>query len=326
LSAVVIETWRRFDIRRIDDLSNAVLGADLEAIQMAGGCVRGSLAFAARDGVVFSSGLIDGNVMIRGALSKNAVTLVVVLQVGPGSRLWLDEVTAGNVGIVLPGDECDIFCTAGSLYVTAILTSTRLREEVAREGLSLNRSLVRKTGLHSTPIGLRALTCLRRQFASIHSSRTDVEISKLGIGSRMLRTVENHYAELPQSRDERIHLAGQAKIVHDARKYIRKNLARPISVEALSIAAETSPRSLFRAFSAVLGDTPHSYVRRLRLHRVRQELMSQCATSTVSGAAHKWGMGGDLGRLSQNYRDLFGENPSTTLALGRSLQQDDAWL
>ncbi|WP_394893694.1 DUF1214 domain-containing protein [Mesorhizobium sp. AaZ16] len=48
--------WHRFDIRRIEDLSNAVLGAELEAIQMAGPRIRGSLAFAARDGIIFSSG------------------------------------------------------------------------------------------------------------------------------------------------------------------------------------------------------------------------------------------------------------------------------
>ena len=44
MSAVVVECWHRFDIRRIDDLGNAVLAADLEAIQMAGGPVGGVFA------------------------------------------------------------------------------------------------------------------------------------------------------------------------------------------------------------------------------------------------------------------------------------------
>lgn len=325
MPAVVIETWHRFDIRRIDDLSNAVWGADLEAVQMAGSRVRGSLAFAARDGIVFSSGLIDGNVMIRGPLSKHAVTLGVVLKIGPGSRLWLNEAMEGSVGVVLPGGECDIFCTAGSLYITATLTPSRLRKEVSRAGLSLTHSLVRRAGLHSTLIEPRALIWLRKQVLSIHNSRT-AENNKSGIGSEMLRLVANHYTQLPQGGGERVHPMGQPNIVHEAREYIGKNLARPISIDALSTAIKASRRSLFRAFSEVLGETPQSYVRRLRLHRVRRELISQSATCTVSGAAHNWRLDGDLGRLSRHYRDLFGENPSSTLALGRALQRGDAWM
>ena len=58
--SAVAETWHRFAVRRIDDMTNAIWGADLEAVQMPGDRIRGSLAFAARDGIVFSSGLIDG--------------------------------------------------------------------------------------------------------------------------------------------------------------------------------------------------------------------------------------------------------------------------
>jgi AraC-like DNA-binding protein len=322
----LVETWRCFDIRRIDDLGNAVLGAELDAIQMAGGRVRGSLAFAARDGIVFGSGLIDGSVMISGPLSENAVTLLVVLRAGPGSRLWLDEVTEGNVGIVLPTDEFAFSLAAGSLYTTATLTPKRLRKEVVRQGLNFERGLIRETGLHSSPLKSRVLTCLREQILRIHGSAAGAGSHHSDVGSKMLRAVVNHYAEFAPGEDRRAPPTGPAVIVRLAQDYITRNLATPISVEALSRAATTSPRSLYRAFSEVLGDTPQSYARRLRLHKIRKELISRSGTNTVSDAAHKWAMGGDLGRLSKNYRDLFGENPSSTLALGRALQQDDALL
>jgi AraC-like DNA-binding protein len=325
LSGVFVETWRRFDIRRIDDLSNAVLGAELEAVQMAGSRVCGSLAFAARDGIVFSSGLIDASVMIRGPLSENAITLVVVLKAGPGSRLWFGEVRDGDIAIVLPHDDCDIFLTAGSLYVTGTLTATRLRKEAARQGLIFDRGLVRKAGLHSAPLKSRELTCLRGKIARIHDSGSGARNAQSEAGNKMLRAVLNHYAQLPQIGDGRMLPEGAAAIVRLAREYIRANLAAPISVDDLSKAAATSPRSLFRAFAEILADTPHGHVRRLRLHRIRKDLISKSATSSVSCAGREWGMGGDLGRLSKSYRDLFGENPSSTLKLGRALQQDDAW-
>lgn len=327
MSGVVVESWRRFNIRRIDDLSNAVLGADLEAIQMAGDRVRGSLAFAARDGIVFSSGLINGNAAISGLTSRNAVTLCLFLKLGPGSRFWLNEMTEGDVGVILPGDDCDTIYAPRSLYLAATLTTERLKREAAREGLVWDRGLVSGTALRSTPIEPRELESLRERTLSLHRSGAAVRNTRSTVGRQFLRDIVNHYARLPQNGGGvRILPAGSVKIVHEAREYIRGNLARPISVDDLATATETPPRSLFRAFSEVLGDTPHGYVRRLRLHRIRKELISGGTTSTVSSAAHKFGAGQDLGRLSHSYRDLFGENPSCTLAHGRALQHNDTWL
>ena len=138
----------------------------------------------------------------------------------------------------------------------------------------------------------------------------------------MLRALVLHYARLPPIGEGRVRPVGQAKIVQDARDYIRRHLTSAISVEDIANATDTSLRTLFRAFSEVLGDTPGDYVRRLRLHRIRRDLLSS-NTMTVSHAAQNWGMAGDLGRLSKNYRELFGESPSSTRAFVRMLQRDD---
>lgn len=321
MSAVALETWHRFDIGRVDDLRNAVFDAGLEAIQMPGAQVRGSLAFAARDGIVFSSGLIHGNASIRGSLSKDAITVGLGLKVGAGSLLWLNQVIAGDVMVVLPGDECDVLLRGSSLYLTATLTAKQLKREVERQGLVLPRCLTSKTGLHPDPIRRETLIALRGHVGRIHAPG-DVRDRRLGVGRRMLRAVVDHCARLPDVGACCAQPIGQAKIVQEAREYIRLHLASAISVDDLANATQTSPRTLFRAFSEVLGDTPRDYVRRLRLHRIRRELLSS-DTMTVSLAAQHWGMAGDLGRLSKNYRKLFGEFPSSTLAFARATQRDD---
>jgi AraC-like DNA-binding protein len=321
LSAVALETWHRFDIARVDDLGNAVFDAGLEAIQMPGAGVRGSLAFAARDGIVFSSGLIHGNAAIFGPLSKDAITVGVGLKIGVGSLLWLNPVVAGDVVVVLPGEECDALLSGNSLYLTATLTPKQLKREAEREGIVLHRSLTSRTGLHSEPIQRDELIALREQIGRIHIPG-NARDRRFGIGRQVLRALVRHYARLPDIGDGRVRPVGQAMIVHDARDYIRRHLTSAISVDDIANATQTSPRTLFRAFSEVLGDTPHDYVRRLRLHRIRRELLSN-GTTTVSLAALNWGMAGDLGRLSKHYRDLFGEYPRSTLASVRALQRDD---
>lgn len=121
-----VETWQRFDIERIEDLGNAVLGAGLEAVQMTGPPVRGSLAFAARDGIVFSSGLLVGNVLLRGVPAADAVTLLLVLTAGCGSWLQLRRAADGALWRLRPGEVLDAYLTAGTLYLAATASPDRL--------------------------------------------------------------------------------------------------------------------------------------------------------------------------------------------------------
>ncbi|MBR1162643.1 helix-turn-helix domain-containing protein [Bradyrhizobium elkanii] len=316
----VVETWHRFDICRIDDLGNAIFGAELEAIQMPGRRVRGSLAFAARDGIAFSSGLIAGNVLVRGSFSDNAITLGLILRIGSGSRLWLNDVSEGSAGVLLAGDQCDLLCRGNAFYVAATLSPAQLKKESARHGLPLHRELLHRSGLHPTPLETGAARWLKTQVAGIHNTRSTTEIDKPGIGSTLIQSIVSHYARAPLGRGETPDPSSYAQIVRAACKYIEINLDRPISIEAMSEAVSTSRRTLFRAFSKLLDDTPQDYVRRLRLHRVRRDLITSAET-TVSNAAHSWGIG-DMGRLARDYRMLFGESPSATLALGRAMQHD----
>jgi AraC-like DNA-binding protein len=106
---------------------------------------------------------------------------------------------------------------------------------------------------------------------------------------------------------------GLARVVARARAHIRENLDRPLSIEAIAAAAFTSHRTLHRAFQVILDETPYSYVLRLRLHRIRHEIVSDDEKScTITVVANYWGIS-ELGRLAGWYRDLFGELPSETL-------------
>ena len=64
----------------------------------------------------------------------------------------------------------------------------------------------------------------------------------------------------------------------------------------------------------MLDETPYSYVQKLRLHRIRHELVTEAeAVCTIANVAHRWHLQ-ELGRFAAWYRDLFGELPSQTLA------------
>jgi AraC family ethanolamine operon transcriptional activator len=70
---------------------------------------------------------------------------------------------------------------------------------------------------------------------------------------------------------------------------------------------------LHRAFVDQIGISPMGYVRRERLHALRRFLLqAEREETTVSDAARIHGFR-HLGRLSNLYRDAFGESPSETL-------------
>ncbi|BBZ26309.1 AraC family transcriptional regulator [Mycolicibacterium madagascariense] len=76
-----------------------------------------------------------------------------------------------------------------------------------------------------------------------------------------------------------------------------------------------SSRALQKAFAKSGESPPMAYLRHLRLHRVRGELVdaSRAGTSVaVTAAASRWGFV-HLGRFAQQYRQAFGESPSQTL-------------
>lgn len=309
------EEWIRVPISRIEDLSDAVYGAGLEATQMTPGGVSGSLAFAERDGVLYGSGFIGGTVALTGPLSLDKVTIGLGLDVAPGTWHWMREVGTGNVGVFHPGDEHDSRYTPGTLYSTLTIDADRLEEEAAREDLVLDRTTLGGTGFHARLLEPGVVAWLRRQLARVHGGRAPTMDAR--IGDVMLRAAIQHYGRAPFSGPRDRRLNPHAAIVRRARAYVQEHLSEPISIDALARAAFASRRTLHRAFADVLNDTPQSYVRRLRLHRIRHNLASDVEQAcTIALVANQWGMS-ELGRMSVWYRQLFGERPSETHAHAR---------
>ena len=83
----------------------------------------------------------------------------------------------------------------------------------------------------------------------------------------------------------------------------------PLQVQDLCQALQVSRRTLQESFRVVLGISPLTYLRALRLDGARRELM---AGRSVKEVIEHWGFW-HWSRFSQDYRRLFGELPSATM-------------
>lgn len=119
------------------------------------------------------------------------------------------------------------------------------------------------------------------------------------------------------SRSDRTRQA-QSLIVKTAEDHALSQTGASFYVTDLCKAAGVSERTLEYAFKAILGMTPMAYLIRLRLHRVRQALLSAPPGTTVSTVALKWGFW-HFGDFARAYKECFGELPSDTLVAQNGL-------
>ncbi|MES2941370.1 MAG: helix-turn-helix domain-containing protein [Pseudomonadota bacterium] len=104
--------------------------------------------------------------------------------------------------------------------------------------------------------------------------------------------------------------ASRRRIVAKARNYMRDHAEEAITVPVLCQAIGASRRALQYAFEDVLHLSPVTYLRVMRLNRVRSELLSG-STATLGDIAARWGFW-HMSRFAAEYRELFDELPSAT--------------
>jgi AraC family ethanolamine operon transcriptional activator len=107
------------------------------------------------------------------------------------------------------------------------------------------------------------------------------------------------------------------KLVQRAEDWLEAEPHRVPRIQELSRNLSVSPRQLYRSFHAEVGMSPAKYLRRYCLTRARFELLAaDPGETTVTRVALSWGFW-ELGRFSVEFRKLFGESPSQTLATVR---------
>jgi AraC-like DNA-binding protein len=106
-------------------------------------------------------------------------------------------------------------------------------------------------------------------------------------------------------------------VVRRAERFMIDNAAAPITVSDVADHLGISLRSLQAGFRQWRETTPTSFLRRVRLQLVRDELLRSGREANVTTIALQHGFS-HLGRFSAHYRSAFGEDPSVTLRLGRA--------
>jgi AraC-like DNA-binding protein len=149
------------------------------------------------------------------------------------------------------------------------------------------------------------------------SSRQPSSLHKTSVSRHLAETLFSLLLySLPHNKRSALDGTASPAIPHQVRRaeeYIRQHIREDLTLREIAEAAGVSPRSLTTGFRRFRDDTPMSFVRNLRLNKIRQALLeADPATDTVTNIALDFGIQ-HLSRFSHDYSRRFGEFPSTTL-------------
>jgi transcriptional regulator GlxA family with amidase domain len=103
--------------------------------------------------------------------------------------------------------------------------------------------------------------------------------------------------------------------VHRATEAMHDRPEFPFTPASLARTTGVSERCLHEGFVRHVGWPPMTYLRRVRLERVRDDLRAaEQAETTVVEVAHRWGF--DPDRFAGAYERAYGQTPAQTLRAG----------
>ncbi|MNZ30683.1 transcriptional regulator EutR [compost metagenome] len=169
-----------------------------------------------------------------------------------------------------------------------------------------------------TPAAQQLCARLRQSFSQVFDGISsapgilDEEATRQALLSEILHSL---CLSLRVLNDLQPHCVGQfvhRHIVEKAKEYILSRRSTPPSVLEICQELRISRRTLHYAFQKVLGVNPVTFLRYIRLHGARHELLSSPPGKyLISEIAARWGFW-HSGMFCTYYKMLFGETPSTT--------------
>lgn len=321
-----------YEIRDAESYATILRGADVELSQLEPGPLRGHHLRVGIPGGQVSWVVTNLPLRGRGRFAAGVWTLSVVAGSASRSLQHGIEVSTGSVFLHQPGAEHDgIYGRDFSIVCLGI------RDEPFAE--TVRTQYPEMSILHDQPWRVSEPTAGRRgrlvgQFGQAAAIlRTDENVRR-SLAARTVLQDELLAAFLDAMMESVVpsalpvvsHAATLVRRAEELAAAMEMNTdGTPMTVSDLCVGCMVPRRTLSHAFHQVLGMGPATYLRRLRLNRVRRRLRqarADDAPASVTDTAIGHGFW-HLGRFSSQYRKLFGESPlETARRSGRAVMAD----
>lgn len=281
--------------------------------QLTRGRVHGHVTSCRTGAVAVTCSMVSGSFEMRGPVSTDHLVLSLSLESPTVGRQWMRPVYPGMVGVFLPNTDVDSINRDDVSFAVIDIPRDALELQARRQGVNIDPRNLDQSGVAPGRVAAAPLARMSRLVAARHRGKPLQLPPGYHLDAMIVAAAVAQLGPVPLAED-RMPLEGYHRIVARARAYIVAHLDNPIAIDDLVVVAIASRRTLYRAFAETLGETPQSYILKLRLNRIRHDLAAPNeAMRTVTVVSNQWGIP-ELGRLAGRYREQFGELPRETLA------------
>jgi AraC-like DNA-binding protein len=309
-------------------LAHVVAGAELEHRRLPGGGCRITLRQCRLPNSLVSQGSYEPAVLVNGMFAPNAVTV--------SAMLFQDEATILNGSKIRPGtiqfcsERAEVCYRAwpDTSWLAFVIPREKLLKfcadhlekvpDLPSAGIAIIDPTTKKSGNRF----LVSLRDVSRSLRSLGSVQHAVRLGEL-VEQDILAKLSYFLGAKPllhkSSDRRRLRMCGE--VLRDATALVKNDPNEILDLQAMSKATGLSIRTVQRAFQAEFGLCSQEWLRVERLHHVRDDLLNETYGTSVMKTATRWGFF-HLGRFSQQYRDLFGESPSVTVARRTSIMSN----
>ena len=304
---------RAVDCSQVADWSRQV-GWEIDYQQVGRGFFNAWFTTASCERLRFTNQFCNREIVICGSPPQDMVAVVLPSGVGP---LGVYEGTAlrpTDAIVLSSGDARCLRSPAGFNGCTVSVPRTTLEEAVWRYAhCEVANVFTGSQWREFTPKRMKKLASMIC-FLTSEESRTLGPTATVELQDRLLQQLAKEFCQGRREVEQHVRPGDRARYVRRARDYIEAHLNEAIRLNQLAAHAGVSIRTLELAFRQLLGVAPIEYIRTRRLNQLRRQLLRKGREiPTLADLAKEHGLI-HMGRLSAEYRTLFGELPSETLA------------
>ena len=291
---------------------------ELIARQLDGGKLRNRKDYLVTPSVVLYRETLTPAVRVQGLSPAGHLSFAILLTAGLRTAYFGVHPDSSRLIVAAPGGV-DVTLDAEYSHLILLVRMELLQRRLPAQCLA---RLTRAADRHGLSLAPNKLAGFRDWLTRIleHAFANPQAFEHAAVIASLEEGLLHWLAWLCVPSDSRSHAARRRWGLNRALEYLRNADVSRVSVADLCRVAQVSERTLRYAFRDELDLSPLAFLRRLRLHAARRELMNaESVLPRVTDVANRQGFL-ELGRFAADYRRLFGELPSETLVHRRAVE------
>ena len=309
-------TVERHDLDGFDGLQQAVKGTHFDIVQLGRGKLHGHVSYLGIDDFTLSLNEFSTGVCAQRISADEKILVGMLLGATDRVSQWSFDMVPGDVVVIPPVTEHHASHFGAASYACIRVDPNELESVFAGDPCLSDPENWQQNNRHRAhsdvgTVAMGALSLLADHLAKLQGALSDelAEFWKRTVVECMAVTMRS---SLPP--DKGGHLPSAMKLVRLVEDYLEMRGDRPLHISEICSKLHLSRRSLHRAFHEIFGMGPVKFLRQKRLCNVHSILKGNSPeATTVSEVAIQQGFV-ELGRFARDYRAMFGEYPSQTLA------------